>query len=162
MSGLYTHKLVRMMAEEFRFKNYRYIQNTMNTIAQPFRPSPYVYVGLQRSTGQPSLINQIADFFGLTKEEIESGNRKRTNNKARSYYSFIHTELLKDKSLSKVGRELGGRDHSTIIHQVSSFKSDVETNQDFKDEFIEFLNKYQPTLIDKFNRLSTSVSNFSR
>jgi chromosomal replication initiator protein len=70
--------------------------------------------GAQEITSSQILI-QTADYFKLTMEELCSKSRTRTLVTARQIAMYLCRELT-DMSLPKIGQELGGRDHTTVIH----------------------------------------------
>ena len=61
------------------------------------------------------ILTQTADYFKLSMEELCSKSRTRTLVTARQIAMYICRELT-DMSLPKIGQELGGRDHTTVIH----------------------------------------------
>ncbi|MCZ4141322.1 chromosomal replication initiation protein DnaA, partial [Escherichia coli] len=56
-----------------------------------------------------------AEYVGLSIEELNSKSRTRTLVTARQIAMYLLRELT-DMSLPKIGAELGGRDHTTVIH----------------------------------------------
>ncbi|WP_417220115.1 chromosomal replication initiator protein DnaA [Arthrobacter sp.] len=62
-----------------------------------------------------AIIAQTADYFNLSIEELNSKSRTRTLVTARQIAMYLLRELT-DMSLPKIGAELGGRDHTTVIH----------------------------------------------
>ena len=60
------------------------------------------------------IIGQTADYFGITIEDLSSANRSRTIVTARHIAMYLCRELT-DLSLPKIGREFGGRDHTTVM-----------------------------------------------
>jgi chromosomal replication initiator protein len=61
------------------------------------------------------ILSQTADYFKLSMEELCSKSRTRTLVTARQIAMYLCRELT-DMSLPKIGQELGGRDHTTVIH----------------------------------------------
>ncbi|MFF2346111.1 chromosomal replication initiator protein DnaA [Pseudarthrobacter sp. NPDC058119] len=61
------------------------------------------------------ILQQTADYFKLSMEELCSKSRTRTLVTARQIAMYLCRELT-DMSLPKIGQELGGRDHTTVIH----------------------------------------------
>lgn len=62
-----------------------------------------------------TIIKQTAEYFGLSIDELNSKSRTRTLVTARQIAMYLLRELT-DMSLPKIGAELGGRDHTTVIH----------------------------------------------
>ncbi len=61
------------------------------------------------------ILTQTADYFKLSMDELCSKSRTRTLVTARQIAMYLCRELT-DMSLPKIGQELGGRDHTTVIH----------------------------------------------
>jgi len=70
--------------------------------------------GAQEITAD-QILKQTAEYFKLSMEELCSKSRTRTLVTARQIAMYLCRELT-DMSLPKIGQELGGRDHTTVIH----------------------------------------------
>ena len=71
-----------------------------------------------RYTRQPQfreIIAAVARHFGLSQKDLKSQSRKQSIVTARAVAIFLARELS-DASYEQIGRALGGRDHTTIIH----------------------------------------------
>ncbi|WP_394940407.1 chromosomal replication initiator protein DnaA [Psychromicrobium sp. YIM B11713] len=62
-----------------------------------------------------TILGQTSKYFKLSLEELRSKSRTRTLVNARQIAMYLCRELT-DLSLPKIGQELGGRDHTTVIH----------------------------------------------
>ncbi|WFP16553.1 chromosomal replication initiator protein DnaA [Citricoccus muralis] len=62
-----------------------------------------------------SILNETAKYFDFTIEELMSKSRTRTLVTARQIAMYLLRELT-EMSLPKIGNELGGRDHTTVMH----------------------------------------------
>ncbi|WP_136312888.1 chromosomal replication initiator protein DnaA [Actinomyces procaprae] len=60
------------------------------------------------------IMAQTADYFGITIDDLCSANRARTIVHARHIGMYLCRELT-DMSLPQIGREFGGRDHTTVM-----------------------------------------------
>ncbi len=60
----------------------------------------------------------VSDRFGLSMEELCSERRSQNIVYPRQVAMYLSRELT-DASLPKIGREFGGRDHTTVIHATS-------------------------------------------
>ncbi|MBT8160873.1 MULTISPECIES: chromosomal replication initiator protein DnaA [Arthrobacter] len=70
--------------------------------------------GAQEITAD-QILKQTAEYFKLSMDELCSKSRTRTLVTARQIAMYLCRELT-DMSLPKIGQELGGRDHTTVIH----------------------------------------------
>ena len=63
----------------------------------------------------PTIIAEVSDYFSISMDELCGTSRSRTLVNARQIAMYLCRELT-DMSLPKIGQELGGRDHTTVIH----------------------------------------------
>jgi chromosomal replication initiator protein len=63
------------------------------------------------------ILQQTATMFGFSEEELCGTNRRRPLVNARQIGMYVFRELT-DYSYPAIGREFGGRDHTTVIHAV--------------------------------------------
>jgi chromosomal replication initiator protein len=73
------------------------------------------------------VIKNVADSFQLTVPDLISRRRDRETALARQVAMY----LIKQTSncpLAQIGQELGGRDHSTVIHACQKIASDMDNN----------------------------------
>jgi chromosomal replication initiator protein len=63
----------------------------------------------------PRIQEMVSERFGVTLEELSSPRRSQAVAYPRQVAMYLSRELT-DSSLPKIGREFGGRDHTTVIH----------------------------------------------
>ena len=82
--------------------------------------------GLMASSPE-AIIGIVAAYFQLTPEEILGPRRSKDIAHARQLAMYLlRTETT--LSFSDIGRELGNRDHSTILHGFGKISSELEQN----------------------------------
>ena len=64
-----------------------------------------------------TVMDHCAAHFNVTRAEMVSASRKPPTFKARAAFCFIFFKCTK-LSQSELGRMLGGRDHTTILHAI--------------------------------------------
>jgi len=75
-------------------------------------------------------LKEIAEHqAGVTK--IETTSRKRIYSNPRNIFIYLIRKNF-GYSLKQIGRKVGGRDHSTILHSLDTFENDYKTNDKFK------------------------------
>lgn len=77
------------------------------------------------------IINAVADYYGLTKQQITSKTRTKNIANARHIAIYLCRKLL-DLSYIKIGDEFGGRDHSTIISACSKVEKQIKSDHTYK------------------------------
>src|SRR5262249_55669868 len=60
----------------------------------------------------------VSERFGLSREEL-CGDRRSQNIVYPRHVAMYLSRELTDLSLPKIGKEFGGRDHTTVIHATS-------------------------------------------
>ena len=60
----------------------------------------------------------FCERFGVTMEELTGDRRSQNIVYPRQVAMYLSRELT-DSSLPKIGKEFGGRDHTTVIHATS-------------------------------------------
>ena len=76
-------------------------------------------------TSSKQILDKVAKYYNLTTKDL-CGNSRVTNIKtARQIAMFL---LSKELSLSttKIGAEVGGKDHSTVMHGIKKIESDLK------------------------------------
>jgi len=74
----------------------------------------------------------VCDYFGLSKEDLNSKTRKRQIVQARQIAMYMCRQFLSGASLSTIGSEIGGKDHATVLHACSTVTDLVATDKTFK------------------------------
>jgi len=79
------------------------------------------------------IIEQVADYYRLTEDDLLSRSRKQEIAKARQIAMYLCRELT-DDSYSRIGTRFGGRDHSTVIHAYRKIEEEREDDPDLKED----------------------------
>ena len=86
------------------------------------------------------IIGQTADYFGITIEDLSSANRSRTIVTARHIAMYLCRELT-DLSLPKIGREFGGRDHTTVMSADKKVRTQMSAQADTYKQVTELTSR---------------------
>ena len=76
------------------------------------------------------IIKVVADYYGLTHQQITSKTRTKNISNARQISIYLCRKLL-DLSYIKIGDEFGGRDHSTIISACLKVEKQIKEDKAF-------------------------------
>lgn len=109
--------------------------------------NPYVIVGLKRIDwplsikvkitnrkyryNQAMIIEAVEKHTDIKFEDFVKQNRKRKLSEARKLYCYFMKTRL-NWSLSEIGETIGGRDHTTVIHNINVYKDLYDTDYEFK------------------------------
>ncbi len=77
------------------------------------------------------ILSIVSNYFNLTSDEILSSKRTQEISYARHIAMYLMREFT-GLSLPKIGKELGGRNHATILNGINNIKSSMEKNEDTK------------------------------
>jgi chromosomal replication initiator protein len=76
---------------------------------------------------------QVASYFKITVDDINSRSRKRNIVQARQIVMHLAKELT-NFSLAAIGSVLGNRNHATVLYALKSVKNLVDTDHLFKSD----------------------------
>jgi chromosomal replication initiator protein len=79
-----------------------------------------------RANAQPGLneiIRIVARYYALPQKCLKSSSRRRSAVLARAMIAFLARQLT-DATYEEIGRALGGRDHTTIMHNYKKLQRD--------------------------------------
>ena len=90
------------------------------------------------------VIRAVSKHFDITAETLQGKKRNKVAVRSRQVAMFLLREET-DLSLSAIGKILGGRDHSTILHGRDRVASLIDLN----DSVIDDINKIKRSLHNK-------------
>ena len=79
------------------------------------------------------LLRTVADYFSIPAEELTNKKRDKKTTLARHVAIYLLREGY-SCSLSEIGKELGGRNHATILHGYEKIASALSTNPHLCDQ----------------------------
>lgn len=76
---------------------------------------------------------EVGKFYGISIKEIKGSRRVQNIVQARQIAMYLSREMT-DNSLPKIGREFGGKDHTTVMHAHEKIKKRLETDDGLRLE----------------------------
>jgi chromosomal replication initiator protein len=73
----------------------------------------------------------VCEYFGIDTNKVREKTRKQEIVEARQIAMYLSKKLTKS-SLKTIGLQFGGRDHSTVIHAITTVEERMETSTRFK------------------------------
>jgi len=73
----------------------------------------------------------VSKYYGFGIEDLRSKKRKKELSFARQVAMYLVKKLM-NKSLRDIGADLGGRDHSTVLHAIEKIEKHEKNNSSFK------------------------------
>ncbi|MBR0137210.1 MAG: chromosomal replication initiator protein DnaA [Erysipelotrichaceae bacterium] len=77
------------------------------------------------------IIYAVADYYGLTKQQLVSKTRTKNIANARHIAMYMSRKYL-DVSFDRIGKEFGGRDHTTVLSAYEKIDDLVKENESYK------------------------------
>ena len=93
-----------------------------------------------RKQDMKMLLQVVADHFDLSTEELIGKKRDRKTTLARHVAIYLIREE-RDCSLSEIGRELGGRNHATILHGYEKIAGELNVSPTLSNQIAEMKEK---------------------
>jgi len=78
----------------------------------------------------------VSDYFGIPPEELTNKRRDKKTALARHVAIYLLREGY-SCSLSEIGKELGNRNHATVLHGYEKIASALSTNPYLSDQIAE-------------------------
>ncbi|MBI5407953.1 MAG: chromosomal replication initiator protein DnaA [Nitrospirae bacterium] len=82
---------------------------------------------------------QVCEYYGLKPQDIKAKKRSRDIAFPRQTAMYL-SKILTDSSLSEIGKNFGGKDHSTVIHACKLIEERRKKDEEF-DKKIDYLIK---------------------
>lgn len=73
--------------------------------------------------------HEVCRYFDISQQELVGSSRARSFAYPRQVAMYLCREMT-DKSLPKIGRAFGGRDHSTVMHATSKISDLINNDRD--------------------------------
>jgi chromosomal replication initiator protein len=89
------------------------------------------------------ILEVVAEHFGIDVDLLLSNKRSNDIAYPRQIVMYL-CDAMTDSSLSEIGKFLGGKDHSTVIHGVKKIASDIKKNPDLASKIEVLKSKISP------------------
>ena len=74
------------------------------------------------------IIEEVSRTFGVASDDIRSTKRSATISNARQIAMYVVRDVTQ-MSMSNIGEEFGGRDHSTVVYAIQQVEKSMENNK---------------------------------
>ena len=88
------------------------------------------------------ILEKVCGHFNVTTEQINSKSRKREFVLARQVSMYLASKYTKMPA-SRIGKLVGNRDHSTVLHSCSQVEHRLHTDKAFSDEIVGIENEFK-------------------
>ena len=93
--------------------------------------------------GIPEIQKAVCERYSLSLEQMKSEKRTSQIVLPRQVAIYLSRELT-EKSLVEIGKNFGGRDHTTILHAVRKIGKLIKEDSEFKATISELEHKFHP------------------
>lgn len=101
----------------------------------------YLNVNIYSDNSIENIQKAVADFYNITVEDLKGKKRSNPIAYPRQIGMYL-SRMLTDETVSRIGLEFGGRDHSTVIHACDKIAEDLKTNKKLESELQMIKNKF--------------------
>ena len=107
--------------------------------------SPWVMVGVSMYQERTPLdfLKSICNILDEPIKEVLGHSRKRDLVEARQIAFYIAVNNIKKVTLERIGKELGGKNHATVIHGVNKINN-LKGYDDVIKEKLKLIEKNRP------------------
>ncbi|ADQ81183.1 chromosomal replication initiator protein DnaA [Riemerella anatipestifer] len=88
----------------------------------------------------PYIQEVVCDYFGIKREQLLSKTRKRDIALPRQLAMYFAKEFT-DATFTKIGEEMGGKDHSTVMYACDTVKNTAEVDKQMRKYIKELKEK---------------------
>lgn len=88
------------------------------------------------------IVETVCSHFNVTVAALNSKSRKREYVVARQVTMYLAQKLIKMPA-SRIGKLVGNRDHSTVIHSCSKVEERLKVDAEFSDEIMSIENAFK-------------------
>ena len=96
--------------------------------------------GAETQISSTAIMTHVADYFGLTVEDLCGQSRTHILVTARQIAMYLCRELT-DLSLPKIGQLFGGRDHTTVMHADRKIRQLLRERRSVFNQITELTNR---------------------
>lgn len=125
---------------EHRIKIFFSKQELLNKIRTLDKPTPQPKPIILSIAGENDLVAFFASKMGVSKDDVEGSSRRGEVVRVRDTIAFLFREYG-GLSFPSIGKLLGGRDHTTIMHSYRKVRATVQKDQDLEHSLNELVSK---------------------
>ena len=93
----------------------------------------FVDTPIYRTNSIAKIIDVVAKYFDIDSTMIKGKMKKKNIADARAIVMYL-SRILTEESLERIGLEIGGRDHSTVIYSYEKISNELKTNLKLQEE----------------------------
>ena len=95
--------------------------------------SNVLYNPKKRQVTPERIAKAVSEYYGVGMEQLQGQKREKSIVVPRQIAMYLMREET-DVSLLRIGAELGGRDHSTVLHACGKINREMQVNDEMRRE----------------------------
>jgi chromosomal replication initiator protein len=97
---------------------------------------------IETEVGIEFIQKSVSEHYGINVDDLKAKTRKKEIVVARQVSMYFCKEFT-NHSLKSIGYHFGGRDHSTVIHAITTVNDIMETDSSFRNTVNELKKKFK-------------------
>jgi len=89
----------------------------------------------QKMVNDEAILTAVSNHFGIPKDHLKGKGRRKLTVQGRQVAIYLLRQET-DLSLSAIGKILGGRDHSTVLHGYDRVASRIDVDETLRDDVL--------------------------
>lgn len=102
-----------------------------------------IYPNKVRNITLPLIINEVAAYYNVKPEDVISKKRNSEYVLPRQVAMYL-CHILTDSSYSIIGKALGKKDHTTVLHGCNKIEDELKVNEELQNKISEIKKKIIP------------------
>ena len=98
----------------------------------------------QKMVNDEAILAAVSNHFGIPKDHLKGKGRRKLTVQGRQVAIYLLRQET-DLSLSAIGKILGGRDHSTVLHGYDRVASRIDVDETLRDDVLRIRAKIMKT-----------------
>lgn len=102
-----------------------------------------IYPNKAREITPTLIINTVSEYFNVKPEDVISKKRNSEYVLPRQVAMYL-CHIMTDVSYSMIGKALGKKDHTTVLHGCNKIEEELKTNEELQSKIDAILKKINP------------------
>lgn len=103
-----------------------------------------IYPNKARDITPTLIINEVSSYFNVKPEDVISKKRNSEFVLPRQVAMYL-CHILTESSYAVIGKALGKKDHTTVLHGCNKIEDELKVNEDLQNKIDAILKKINPT-----------------
>lgn len=102
--------------------------------------SSFFKESVRRKVTPELILSEVCSFYNITVDDINSKSRSKAIAFPRQVAMYLMRDML-SLTFPKIGEEIGGRDHSTVMHGIEKITNQLKTDKELSNTIADIKDK---------------------